>query len=125
VSLTGTLTLPVPVSTAQVGLPIRFADLETLDLDVDGANVRDKGKRVQTLTALVENTPHGFLAGPDTASLIAERPELWEAATTGVTGQLAINLTCAFSPGGRVVIRSPDPVPCTVLGVIPKLELGG
>jgi hypothetical protein len=111
------------------GLPIRYADLETLDLDVEGggAPLRDKAKRVGSLTLLLEGSARTFLAGPDPAHLIPVRldPTALGQEQVPFTGQEELSVVGSFSKAGRVFIRHTDPLPFTVLGVLPNLIVGG
>ena len=123
VSAGGGLTLPAPASKITVGLPIT-AELETLDLDVQGSALRDAKKRVQSLALLLENSARGFKVGPDAAHLLTHSAAAWEASGL-TTGQVEMNLTSGFNNQGRTLIRHTDPTPLTVLGVIPHVEVGG
>jgi hypothetical protein len=121
----GSVTIPVAKSKVHIGIPIQFADAETLDLDVGGSAVRAKRKRVQAIKVIVERSSAGFLAGPDTAHLIPQRPESWQVAADVVTRGVEVNLTCTWSDEGRVFIRQPNPLPLTILGILPLIEVGG
>jgi hypothetical protein len=52
-------------------------------------------------------------------------PPAYEPASDAFTGQVELNLTSAFTHYGRVFIRQVDPLPLTILGVLPQVELGG
>jgi hypothetical protein len=122
----GSVTLSTSYGVIHAGLPIRFAEIETLDLDVQGTSIRDKRKRTQASTILVETTSPNLMVGPDATHLFRWRPEPWDPrATRDVTDQLETNLTAKFEATGKVRIRVTDPLPCTVLGIIPSVELGG
>jgi hypothetical protein len=121
----GQIDLPWAAQKVHAGVPIRFAEIETLDLDVEGTNVRDKQKRVQSVAVLIEDSTPRFLAGPDADHLIAASVDRWESQAVTITGQININLTSEYSLGGRVRLRNPDPLPWSVLGVLPHLEFGG
>lgn len=121
--VTGSVTLPAARSTVQIGLPMPYSDLETLELDVQGTDIRDKEKRVQSLTAIVHQTRHGWKVGPDSSNLIADQANPWDASVTAlVDDQSEINMTAGFSTGGRVYIRHDQPLPFTLLGIIPRVE---
>lgn len=117
--------LPDEYSNIHVGLPIRFAELETLDLDVQGVNVRDKQRRVGSLTLLLERSSRTFQVGPDTSHLVPAVRLPWQTAVDSYTGPHEINLTSAFNDNGRVFIRHTDPLPLTILGLLPDTEVGG
>lgn len=121
----GAIVIPAAASNVHIGLPIRFAEIETLDLDVNGSELRDKKKRVGSVTLLVEQSSRGFQAGPDSGQLRTYNPQAWEGTTNITTGQLELNVTSSFDADGRLVIRQPDPLPLTILGVVPNVEVGG
>lgn len=116
---------PAAYSKIHVGLPIRFADLETLDIDEPSGAVRDKQKRVPIVTALVDKSSRSFSAGPDKTHLSSYRAPSWEPGADEFTGQVEIAIQATFDKYGRVFIRQTDPLPITILAVIPNAELGG
>lgn len=119
--------LAVPASTIHAGLPIQYAELETLDLDVQGASLRDLKKRVGSLSLLLEASARTFLAGPDSGHLRQVKLKPFEANQAGLafTGQEELNLTPHYNNYGRVFLRHVDPLPLTILGLLPHVELGG
>jgi hypothetical protein len=119
----GAITLPAAKSVVHVGLPIT-AELELLDLDVQGSSLRDQRKRIVALSLLLEASMRGFSAGPDAAHLKVVRAEAWDSSTL-VTGKVELQPTSLFTDTGRVLIRHTDPTPLTILGVLPHLEVGG
>jgi len=121
----GAITLPVARSVIHVGLPIRFAEIETVDVDAAGSAVRDKRKRVQSLTVVVEKSAQAFRAGPDSDHLLPYAPESWQASSGLVDDALEMTMTAGFTDHGRFIIRQTDPLPLTVLGIFPQLQIGG
>lgn len=117
--------LPASYSTIHAGLPIRFAEIETLDLDVQGTVVRDKKKRVGSVTVLLEKSARTFSTGPEATHLVPYALKPYEIAAQEFTGLAEINLTSTFGDNGRVFLRQTDPLPITILGVLPNLEVGG
>jgi hypothetical protein len=115
-------------SVIHAGLPITF-DAETLDLDVGNlaVQVRDKRKRVNAVSLVLQASCRTFKAGPDAAHLTQVKVESIEANQAGVpfTGIESLNMTAAYNDYGRVFIRHTDPSPLTILGVLPNTELGG
>lgn len=120
----GALNLPAAYSDIHVGLQL-VGEIETLDLDVEGASVRDKQKRVAALSLLLEASSRAFRAGPDADHLRPFAPAAHESTAPAVTGQVEMSLTSGFNKYGRVLIRQSDPLPLTVLGIMPHVELGG
>jgi hypothetical protein len=122
---TGAITLTVAASEVHIGLKIPDPEIETLDMDVQGSSVRDKRKRIASLSLLIEGSSRTFAAGPDRNNLRTFVPQAWESTDDAVTGQVDLNLTSHFSDDGRIVIRQLQPLPLTILGVIPQIEMGG
>jgi len=120
----GAITLENSYSNVHIGLPI-LADLETLDLDVQGSALRDKKKRVGSVTLLVERSSRNFQAGPDSEQLRDYVPQEWEAGDDLNTDQLEIAVPSTFDKAGRVLIRQSKPLPLTILGIVPNVEVGG
>jgi hypothetical protein len=121
----GSITLSSAKSVVHIGLAIPTPDIELLDLDVAGADGRDKQKAVHNLAVIVDRSTRSFNAGPDSTHLRQFVRQSWHAVEDEHTGQLEIALTASFTKAGRVLIRQTDPLPITILGVIPNLELGG
>lgn len=115
----GAVTLPAEYSRVHIGLPIT-ADFETLDLDVQGSAIRDKKKRVGSVTFILDRSSRSFAAGPDAASLV--RYELGGAETVEDehTGLVEVGLTTTWNQHGRVFVRHTDPLPLTILGLLPN-----
>lgn len=116
--------LPASYSNIHVGLPIT-AQLETLDLDVQGSAVRDKRKRVAAVTLLLVDSSRGFKVGPTSADLTRVALEAYEGVVDEFTGAVELTITSQFDEFGRVFLNHTDPLPLTVLGILPSVELGG
>jgi len=122
----GSVSLGAAASNVHIGLPIPSADFETLNLDVGGSAIRDKKKRVGSLTVIVDKSSRVFLAGPDTTHLTRyELSQLSGAAVDEHTGHVEMTLSATWNEHGRVFIRQDKPLPLTVLGVLPNLVIGG
>lgn len=121
----GEITIPTDASNVHIGLPIRYGELELLDLDVQGSNIRDQKKRVAAVTLLIDRSSRSFWAGPDASNLRQYLPDAWESTALADTGPFELHVTSEFTRQGRVLLRQIDPLPLTVLGVIPNVELGG
>lgn len=120
----GQITLAAAKSNVHIGLRY-FAELETLDLDVQGIDARDKPKRVGNFALLVDRSSRSFLAGPDSTKLKQVRAKPFDTVIDERTGQVEMAITSSFSKEGRIFIRHTDPLPLTILGVIPNVEVGG
>lgn len=108
------------------GLPY-LSDMETLDLDVQGTQIRDKQKNVTHISLYVESS-RGIFAGPDedhleerTPTSISEYDDTWPEDTELVE----VDLKSTWENTGRVLVRQKDPLPLTILAAIPTGTLGG
>jgi hypothetical protein len=119
--------LAIAASVIHAGIPIRYADLELLDLDVQGNDIRDKKKRVGSVSLILEASVRTFRAGPDAANLTPVKLKPSEKNLQGVpfTGREELNVQATWNDYGRVFIRHTDPLPLTVLGALPNLIIGG
>lgn len=122
----GAITLSRPYEVIHAGLPIQ-ADLETLDLEqVNGQTLLDKKKRINGLTVITQGS-RGFKAGDDSAHL-KERPvevSQYPDPNAADTEKTEILPSASWNNHGRVFIRQDDPLPLTVLAVIPSGFIGG
>jgi hypothetical protein len=125
--ISGTINLPAGVtgSNIHVGLRVPAYELETLDLDVQGTNVADKKKRVAALTAMLDGSARSFSAGPTSTELVPFAPASYDPTDKAFTGKVEINLVSTFGDNGRVFLRHTDPLPLTVLALIPNVDIGG
>lgn len=123
VGVTGEVTLTTAAANAKIGLPI-VADLETLDLDIQGTEIRAKRKKVANVTVLVEASARGFYVGPNASKLSLTRPESWDTSET-IDGAVEAIISTTWSQTGRMFLRHTDPTPLTVLGIIPNVDAGG
>lgn len=123
----GAITLDRPGGVVHVGLPY-VSDFETLELNVIGSEtVRDRKKTVPSVTVLVDKTA-GIYAGRSFDRLESYRPrefEGYDESAPLVTGAVSIPITTNWSEQGRICIRQSDPLPISILGVIPELKVAG
>jgi len=117
--------LPSPAVNVHIGLPIVYPEIELLDLDASGTNIRDKKKSVKSVTLLIHKSSRSFWAGPDDTHLRQYISDAWEPTALTADGDFELNVTTEFNKTGRVLIRQIDPTPLTILGVIPNVEMGG
>lgn len=123
----GAIALQEYAGIVHVGLPY-YSDMETLDLELKNANetVLDKKIAVTSLTVLVEES-RGIMAGQDKDNLYAHKTERdqYEPPIELLTGQANIPVSNNWQGKGRVFIRQADPLPLSVLAVIPEVTIGG
>lgn len=123
----GAINLQEYAGIAHVGLQYT-SDMETLDLELKNANetVLDKKIAVTNLTVVVEES-RGILAGSDKNHLYAVKTDRdqYEPPIPMMTGQAEIPISNNWQGKGRVFIRQSDPLPLSVLAVIPEVTIGG
>jgi len=115
----GSVTLPSAASRVHIGLPYT-AQIETLDMETDASStIQGKTKRVSSLTVRTENSA-SFFAGPSSDKLIA----MMQGLNTLTTGDLAMTVRPKWNTNGRLFIEQADPLPITILAVIPEFSVG-
>jgi hypothetical protein len=78
------------------------------------------------VSLLIESS-RGILAGPDADHLYELKPDgiTYTAGPTVTTGLVEIPITANWAVGARILVRQRDPLPLTILAVIPNGEAGG
>ena len=122
----GSVSIPNPAQVVHVGLPYT-SDFETLDISSMRADIRDKKKAINAVSLIVDQSS-GFMVGPDTDSLVEvtqRRTENYGAATDLISGILDENIPCGWDKKGRIFVRQDNPLPVSILAIIPQAEVGG
>ena len=125
----GAVTLPNKVSRVHLGLPYS-STVQTLRLNVpsgDGTTIQARDKKISRLTVRTEKTM-GLKVGPDADTLREVK-----FGVPGTFGQPRILYTVdkdttlkpAWAKDGQFVIVQDDPMPLTILSVIPDAIVGG
>lgn len=124
----GAIELEYEASVVHVGLPVT-SDLETLNIELEtrDGTAQGKKKRISSVVLRVEKSRGGWV-GPDVSRLSELKPthpSVWDDPIGLVTGDVKLVLRSGWDEGGRVWIRQSDPLPLTVLAVIPEVTYGG
>lgn len=126
----GTITLPLPASKIHVGLSYE-ALLKTLDIDLGSVQglgtVQGRAKTVSNLTLRVEKT-RGIWVGPreDKLTELKQRQfEHWDEAIRLATDDVEITPTSEWTKGATMFIKQVDPLPMTILALLPDIRVGG
>lgn len=122
----GAVTLPYPATVVHIGLAY-VSDIETLDVNVQGQSLQDKVKNVRSVTVIVEKT-RGLQAGPDENNLLDLSPLSsgeYDSPIAEETGPIKANVVSDWSDGGRVLFRQANPLPASILAIIPEVQVGG
>lgn len=130
----GAVTLPFEAETVHVGLPYQ-ATIKTLDIDLGQVRglgtVQGRMKSISEVTLRVERTRGIWLGYADEArdsgkmvEFKQRSTEAWNEAIGLLTGDLKITAMPHWSTGGNVVVTQFDPLPMTILAIMPDVTLG-
>jgi hypothetical protein len=122
----GEFDLDNPALVVHVGLAYT-SDFETLDISSMKSDIRDKEKLINSVSLIVDQTS-GLLIGPDADHLKPykqKRPANYGEADALLSELVDLNIPCGWNKKGRIFIRQAQPLPCSILAVIPQLMAGG
>ncbi|HCM7359892.1 TPA: hypothetical protein N3288_002351 [Klebsiella aerogenes] len=123
----GSVTLEKPGGVVHIGLPIN-AQFETLDININGQEtLLDKKQLISTVT-LVVNASRGIWAstpGGQWYEYPQREFEFYDDPVEDATGKVEVKLDSNWEKNGRLKIRQTDPLPLSVLAVIPRITVGG
>lgn len=124
----GSITLPQPATKVTVGLAFT-AQLQTMYLDLGNEKdtIQGKRKKLNAITARVYNT-RGLEVGPR-FDMLTPIKEMNPSVALGsaiplVSADEWITLDSLWSVEGQVCFQQTNPLPATVLGVIPEITVG-
>jgi len=122
----GQITLQQAASNVVVGLPFQ-AQLQTCRLDVGEPTIQGKRKKINAVTMRVKDS-RGLKVGrtPKTVVPVKEWNSTINLGTALplVSGDERVVVDPLYDTGGQCWIQVDDPVPATVLGVLPEITLG-
>jgi len=123
----GTITLPVAASNVVAGYEY-FPQLQTLYLDTNAGEgtIQGKRKNLVALTARVDKT-RGLEMGPTFDDLTSYKDR--DLNTIGqpielFTGDQRMVIGGGWQTEGQLCIQQANPLPATILGVIPEIQVG-
>lgn len=121
----GAITLATAASKAHIGLSY-VSDFETLDVDPVEAAVRGKPMNIGECIVKVKDSRGGFI-GPDSGKLnelpsreVGDSYDSLDLRTT----EYRVPLEEDWSSNGHLFIRQTDPLPITILAVVPDVDVG-
>jgi hypothetical protein len=123
VVISGQITLPAAASKVHAGLPIT-ADIQTLEPPIE--NTHSRKKSVARLILKVLDSRGGF-AGPHENNLteLKQSAVFYGSPIDLQTGDFEFVISPTWDQNGKVFIRQSDPLPLTILAVIPEIAVGG
>jgi hypothetical protein len=124
----GAITLPVASSRVHVGLPYK-AQLETLDIELNLATGTTQGKKLKVSGVTIRFLKsRGGWMGPDENNLDEVTQRTNEPMGSPISLQSGFYkqpITGDYSEGGRVFLEQRDPLPITILAIVPSTTVGG
>lgn len=123
----GSITLEKAGAVVHAGLPIK-AVIETLDVNLNGNETLLDKKKLFTSASLLVNESRGVFAGTPGGEMYeyAQRnDEFYDDPVEPKTGTIELQLDANWSKNGRLIVEQNDPLPMTILAVIPRVTVGG
>jgi len=128
VVVNGQITLQQPASTVTVGLPYQ-SQMQTLCMEPEGmaVQVQDYRKKISAVAVRVKDTL-GLKVGPNFGDLteIKIRGPAYQMGTAVplITGDQRVVIDNQYLVDDDICIEQDYPLPCTILGVIPEVNIG-
>ena len=126
----GSISLTTPASRIHLGINY-ISEIETLRLNVAGAEgasaIQGAAKKIGRLTIRAERSL-GMVTGPDRDHLKEAKfgmPALYGQPLDMLQGDKDLTLSPSWNKDGRIIIQQRDPLPLTVLSIIPDVVPGG
>ena len=124
--LNGSITLSEGSRASRVHVGRRYiSDIETLDVETPEGTVQGKKVRVPGVTVRFKKSRLP-LVGPNENKLMQMRQrekELMGSPTALLTGDKHVNIKPDWESNGRIFIRQIEPLPITVLAIIPDIQM--
>ncbi len=120
-----TITLPRKFSRIHIGLA-NICDIETLNIETPNGTIQGYDKKISKLIVKCYQLRGGYY-GPDSDNLIEFKQRKFEKMgdpTAMLTGDFEVFLLPDWNSNGRVFIRQDQPLPLTILAIIPSVETG-
>ena len=121
----GSITLTTPAVLIHAGLGYN-SDMETLNIEVGLADGTMQGRKVHVSRVVMrlDNSRGGFL-GPDFDHLYEIKGVYsTDVSTSLYSGDVKVVLGGGYSDGGRFCYRQSEPLPVTILGLVPLVTAG-
>lgn len=123
----GSVSIDDPSAVVHIGLPY-VSDAETLRINITGQETLNDKHKIVTSVSLIVDESRGIFAGSDADHLFEFKQRFDEGYNSPVDllSEVAkIDITNTWDGQGQVFIRQTDPLPLTILGIIPDLTIAG
>ncbi|KKL59798.1 hypothetical protein LCGC14_2211720 [marine sediment metagenome] len=121
----GSITLPRKFSRVHVGLKY-ISDVETLNIEIPDGTIQGFLKKIPSV-AIHFLRSRGIFVGPNKDNLFEMKQREFEEIgdpTALITGYKEMYLSPDWNSNGRVFLREKDPLPLTILSIVPTFEVG-
>ena len=121
----GNITLTEGASRVHLGIKMT-ADIETLNVEAPSGTIQGKAQKIPYSTVRFEKS-RGLLIGTDVSQFTEMKQrenEKMGAPIELLTGDKRITFKSKWDQNGRIVMRQQNPLPMTILAVIPELKVG-
>jgi hypothetical protein len=122
----GAITLAEAAAKVHVGLSYT-SDVETLNVESPQGTIQGKKIKVPEVTVRFEQS-RGLWVGPSSDKLVEMKQREFEvmgSPTALLTGDKRIKIKPDWGSNGRLFLRQQDPLPMTILAIIPDVVIGG
>jgi len=118
----GKIQLPRKASRVHVGLQY-ISDIETLNIEAPEGTIQGKKTKISEVTVRFKKS-RGLLVGPSSDKLVEMKQREFEKLgqpTQLLTEDKKITLKPDWNSNGRLLLRQRDPLPMTILAIIPEI----
>lgn len=118
----GSFTLSRAASRVHMGKQI-ISDIQLLDIETERGTIQGALTKIPSVVIRFKKS-RGLLYGPDIDNLVDIKQREFEALSTPtdlLTGDARVILPPIWKSNGRIFFRQRDPLPLTILGVIPDI----
>lgn len=125
----GSVAIPTPAAIVTIGLPYE-THIETLEINApQQETLLDKRKIISKVTAIVEDSRGGLFGRSSAEDDLFEVKQRSDSDNYGSidakTGKASVVINDTWLGTGRVTIIQRDPLPISILAIIPQADIGG
>lgn len=125
----GAITIPTPAGIVVIGLPYT-SELETLEITYPGQEtLLDKRKIIAGVTVMLEDSRGGLFGRSGADADLYEAKQRSDSDNYGsiaaITGKQKTTIADTWLGTGRVTVKQIDPLPMSILAIIPQTDIGG
>lgn len=121
----GAIELQYPASVVHAGLPFE-SEIQTLPVSSAEVSVRDKLKNIRKVSMIVQETRGGFAgSGGKLYEVKPDYRDMYDIPLPPNSGIQEIHVQSMWGYQGIVTVRQTDPLPMSILSIMPDITMGG